>query len=178
MRWSIVLSLLLVPSLAHASSVADDERLRTERVWYGWQPLVVDLVAISGAVATTNITTNDDALLVPVGAYVLGPSVVHAAHGNWIGAVGSVGLRISLPWLLASAGSQGCGGHATTDANEDCAMGGAFKGALVGVVIASAFDALAFSWSDRPRTAAPTPNVAPTASVSPTGATFGLTGVF
>jgi hypothetical protein len=109
----LAVSILVVASPAAAESTPSPP---TESVWYGWQTLVSDGIslelAVIGAAASSGAPRY---ALVGAGAagFVLGPPVIHLAHGHWDKALGSLALR-ALPAILLARGfttySDGCAG--------------------------------------------------------------------
>lgn len=121
-----------------AKPVAKPEATR-ER-WYGWQGLIVDGASI--LLVTPAIPP------LGVGGYFLGAPIVHAAHGRWGAAGGSVLLRIGLPVVGAIVANGG-----TSD--RSCGEFGCLRavvGAGVGILAAIAVDAAALSWETVPVT--------------------------
>ena len=72
-----------------------------KRVWYGWQTLATDASSLAPLVLMAAMDGGGAEVFVPLalGTYVLGGPIVHAAHGNWGRAVGSLSLRIGAPIL-------------------------------------------------------------------------------
>jgi len=138
----------------------------TESEWYGWQILIADGATLGIAAATEQ------------GELALGwigtGAVVHTAHGNYGRAVASVGLRVALPLLGASAGAasaQGCTG-------DFCGLGEVLVGGLVGMGAAEVIDLVMAK--DEHEIAPPRPSRSwtPVASVRHSGATFGIAARF
>jgi hypothetical protein len=148
--------------------------------WYGWQTLLVD----AGSVVLTFTGAG-----APVGivAYIVGPPVVHAVHGQGGPAVGSALLRLTLPLALAVAGLE-VANELTPPNSGGNGLGnaylGLFGGAFVGVAAASAIDASVLAWEPQrpvpttrgampaPPSIAITPMIAPASDLrhaTPTG---------
>ena len=78
-----------------------DEPRDADRVWYGWQTLATDGVALLtlGAGGLVRETAHEDVfgyvLPLSFGSYFLGAPIVHAAHDNWGTAAGSLALRLA-----------------------------------------------------------------------------------
>lgn len=107
---------------------ADDETpiVTTKKQWYGWQTLVVDGISLLTAPAYC---------LGCIG-YVVGAPIVHAAHGRWGAAGGSLGLRVAAPIGL------GLGFYALAGddrSSNRIAIGAA--GFVIGIATAIAVDA-------------------------------------
>ena len=78
------------------------------RRWYGWQTLIVDgaaTIALLVAVAPNSDSSSNhgDGLAAVTALYVLGPPVVHAAHGHVGKAFLSLGIRAIGPLFIAGA---------------------------------------------------------------------------
>jgi hypothetical protein len=73
------------------------------RVWYGWQTLATDAIALGPLVLMAAMNGDGAEVFVPLalGTYVLGGPIVHATHGNWGRAGGSLSLRVGAPILCA-----------------------------------------------------------------------------
>lgn len=79
------------------------EKKKPEKEWYGWQTLGVDagaFVLMAAGQATKTYSVFD----VGLGAYFLGPPIVHVVHGNAGQAFGSLGLRAITPWVGVAIG--------------------------------------------------------------------------
>lgn len=135
----------------------------TRQRWYGWQGLAADGVAVSlglGALAIGNNDVNEDDFagrlaLVGVAVYGLGAPVIHLKHHKPWHALGSLGLRGSLPFAVAffTESSASC-----PPPNQDygsCGQGDLIGGALTGAVLAIVIDTIVLSWEAR-REEAPT----------------------
>lgn len=95
----------------------------SDRPWYGWQTLTTDGVAV-GAMVSIGLVRDwgvAGALgLVGTSSYLLGAPIIHAAHGRWGAAFGSLGLR-TVPILL-SVGIASCGlAHPFGEVSGACA---------------------------------------------------------
>jgi hypothetical protein len=116
--------------------------------WYGWQILIADAGALGFtalALGASAAHSSDAAALPPLavaaGSFVFGGPVVHAVHGHWGKAGGSLALRVGLPllgWLAGAGVGQGsC--HYNYD-HEGCWVGYAALGLLAGGVAAMIVD--------------------------------------
>jgi hypothetical protein len=111
------------------------DRVSTERTprevtnWYGWQTLTTDGAAFTLAVAVAAVNEGGKPVVgvTALATYLAGGPIVHAAHGNWGRAFGSLGLRLGAPIAGAFLGA----------ALEDCRGGDfcGFSGAAVGLVV-------------------------------------------
>ncbi len=138
----------------------DEARLvagnKPDRVWYGWQTLLFD----AGALATlaplpAYVATNASAVLVPLaGAIFLSAPIAHALHHRWNAVGNSLAVRLlvtastSVIGLGIGANLTGCSGNfcqAPTPSNLE----GLYTGALIGMVVSSAFDATFLAWEKR-----------------------------
>lgn len=115
--------------------------------WYGWQTLLVDLgtVLVAGVGAGTG---SGELGYLFLGGYFFGPSIVHAAQGNYLGILASVGGRVVIPLgsgLLVST---------TLCVVQECSSGdiinerGAYAllGGFLGMLASVAFDAAVLAW--------------------------------
>ncbi|MGE0324425.1 MAG: hypothetical protein AB7S68_19060 [Polyangiaceae bacterium] len=107
---------------------------RLEHRWYGWQTLLVDAASVGLAVVTQNA-------YVFLGGYWIFPPVLHLGHGQPSRAIGSLGLRVALPFIGMGLGSG-------QDGNGEDGDAGLVYGALTGLVVASILDAAWLSWKD------------------------------
>lgn len=118
------------------------EEKKFKRVWYGWQTLTLDGVAIaSGAILAKG--GFDGAGWVWIGSYAFGPPVVHALHGRVGMAFADLGIRVGAPVVTTLIGGViGCSKSSDGDFGDvtACATGLAL-GFLVGYAGAIAIDA-------------------------------------
>jgi hypothetical protein len=118
------------------------------RPWYGWQPMILDGVALGSLAAAGLAGLDEDSLLlvvVPVAlVYDLGGPTVHWLHGRKRIAFASLGLRMGAPLLgvLVAPAFARCG----ADDVEACRNRSRGWGALAGFAVASALDAALFCW--------------------------------
>jgi hypothetical protein len=155
MRLAIVI--LLVAVLA-ASSRAEESAASE---WYGWQTLAVDAVGI----ALTLV--GDGRIGVPI--YLLGPVVVHVAHGRPGGAVVALVLRTTLPIAGLAIGD----GLANECTGLFCDAGAVVAGMVAGALVASALDA-AFLTTVHEAPQGPSPRL----QLIATGKSLALRGTF
>ncbi len=97
-----------------------------ERDWYGWQIALADL-------SVAALTLVDQRFIY---LHLASGPIVHFAHGEMIHGTVSVGLRVTVPWLVG----QGAGGLAELQCNDDqrnCDDANR-KGAFVGRAVAAA----------------------------------------
>lgn len=144
------------PARADERFVDQDERTRS----YAGEIVGVTLAAQSllwlGIGAESGV-------LAAVGALtqVLGPPMVHWAHGNgWQGAL-SLGIELTLPIVstfvvttvaLSAEGGDGCGFGCT-----DTAMAGLIGGFLLGIITATTLESVLLAWDTEDRAPGPTP---------------------
>jgi hypothetical protein len=170
-----------------AVATTDDEgsesvglRRRPKKVWYGWQTLVVDGAGILVGVLGASNGSPEVTVLSSLN-YSFGAPIVHAAHGEGIRALASIGVRTALP------GAFGLLGYALSDNNssQDSAI---FGGVVLGAIAAIAIDAGALAYEEHcgcerdakatkksvAKSFTITPAVAPRAG----GATLGVVGNF
>lgn len=149
------------------------------KVWYGWQTLLVDGAGLLvGALAASN--ESGGMAGVALLNYSIGAPIVHAAHGEGIRALASVGLRTAVPMavgLLAYGISDNSG--------DESAF---YSGVALGALGAMAIDAGVLAYEEHcgcERDAKATKkNVAKSFTITPTvaprsgGATLGVVGSF
>ena len=130
-------------------AAATETPVATEEHWYGWQTMIADAGAVGLTAAGFGIAAAADGrskagvnvVYAGLGAFVFGGPIVHAAHGHWAKAGGSLALRLGLPVLLwAAAFSAGLGSCDDPDGGCGAEVLGAFAG-LAGVVLAVWLDA-------------------------------------
>jgi hypothetical protein len=140
--------------------------------WYGWQILMTDGAALTLFVLAAADPENEEAWITAgaTTAYLGGP-LVHAGHGNWGRAAGSLGLRVGAPFLTALIGSS----MEDCSSNDDfCGLAGAVLGFTVGAVTAITIDVAVLAHESEE----PSPAVTPTVSVSKNMGTVGVVGRF
>jgi hypothetical protein len=160
--------------------------------WYGWQTLLVDavgpatLLTARAAVGPSFPSTVGPAFWVAgASSYALGAPVVHAAHGQWGRAAGSLGLRIGLPlggalmgYGIAQATLQGGGGGDDHGGAQSTVLYlFTLGGGLVGAITAAFVDACALAYEPEAR-GSDKPVVAPTVSLVRGGGSVGVVGQF
>jgi hypothetical protein len=109
-----------------------------------------------------------------LGAYVIGPPIVHVMHGRPLRGLGSLGLRVGLPILGAFAAvglAQPCGG------DFGC-IGEAALGTAIGFTGAIAIDAAVLAYEERPTPSTQALSATPFAYVDGQRALFGVGGAF
>jgi|GEM_PF-2725679 len=115
--------------------------------WYGWQTLAFDAAAITLVFGALALQEDEASPLIGVlgaATYGIGAPVVHAVHGNYGRAFGSLGIRVLAPIAIGLIGMQ----------LEDCSQGeflcgaaGLVIGGLVGISGAIAVDAAALAYT-------------------------------
>ena len=163
------------------------DRPASKQRWYGWQTLTVD--AVPAALFSSALPANEGQEVVLWGlgsvSFALGGPIVHAAHGRPLTAFGSLALRLGLPVLGMSIGSQFLSCEFSQDDDDfdpSCEADDTplIVGGLFGAATASALDAgfLAFE----PNGARPRRErgafIAPSLSLPPGGAQLMLRGAF
>jgi hypothetical protein len=140
------------------------EARRPRREWYGWQTLLVDGAALAMVYAAADQHTHDAPTLayVALGTNVLGPPVVHWAHGNVGRGLGSLLIRGG-SWALVFAAIAGNG--------SDNASVGLFG--VLGILAAPAIDAAVLAYED-PKPSVSTPPFALAAAPWVTKTSSGL----
>lgn len=119
----------------------------TETSWYGWQTLLVDTTSVLLlATSTGHSGLGSGGQALGFAALVFGAPIVHAAHGRWAVAAGSLfGLRVALPIGLGALGAL----HYDRPNCDYCEVSGFFVGAALGGVVAVIADA-AIATEERP----------------------------
>lgn len=74
---------------------------RSARRWYGHQTLTADLIAFT-AVVYGGVAQMRPVIYSGAATYALGGPAVHAWHGHWGKAAGSLGLRVGAPLTFAT----------------------------------------------------------------------------
>jgi hypothetical protein len=139
-----------LPAAAHASGSDETTPPETSPHWYGWQTLLVDagsLALLAAGVKAQSTTVGDLAGV----SYVVGPPVVHVAHGRVGPGIGDAFLRLGVPVAFAVVGGLIAADTASQDRSSEDAglpvwLGGAAIGLVIGVVAAVALDAAALAW--------------------------------
>lgn len=125
-------------------------RVEPEKQWYGWKLLALDgagVLAGAYVAAQPPRGENGERLDRPVAFWVppyliglFGAPIIHATHGQWLRALGSVGLRGVVGPLAALPGLLGyC---STTGGVGECTGTGAQLGLVAGLLAVDLFDAL------------------------------------
>lgn len=140
-----------------------DAPLPNSMQWYGWQTLIADGVTV-GSLTTAAVIRDESAETAfarfAVGSFVLGPAVVHAVHGRWGPALGSLALRVA-PFALGAATlncafsrpfSSGSGGGT-------CSVLAALT--VVSIAVPVVLDTGFFAWERSSHTREPTVYVVP-----------------
>lgn len=154
--------------------------------WYGWQTLTTDGAAVVlGALALASDSTSAQETLgtAAVGAYGLGAPVVHATHGRFAYAGGSLAMRLGGPLAGGLVGLvTGVFLPIPTESIGQRLVVGMYGGAALGAVGASVIDAAVFARESPSRPAkaahaAPVaPHVVPTFAVTRERSESGVTG--
>ena len=123
----------------------------TKRVWYGWQNLLIDGIALSAVVLTGSQGDNDaGAVAVSLGLLAIGSPITHFAHLNIAGGLGSLAIR------AASGGLFALGVEISTDNSFDSSGDEETEGValgvlgLIGVATAIVLDAAYFGFEEKP----------------------------
>src|SRR6478735_10607874 len=148
----------LIPSVCVAAPPAEsmaaepDVRGANEaRRWYGWQIFTADLTA--GALFLGAVADDHNSALFGLSGFSfgLGGPTIHAAHGRWDVALGSLGLRVLGPGVGAVIGVQADTPRAVSDSGgENTAGRWALTGVAIGGLVASALDGLLLSYDTPP----------------------------
>jgi hypothetical protein len=147
----IAASLLDSLAFARAETYDPSEAAEGERVWYGYQTLVIDGAALATSLAFTlgrkHSDRTDNGARMLAAPYTIGILVspwVHAFHGRIGIAFASLGLRALVPALATLPGMwTNC---AASGAEEDCIKEGAVWGLFAGSLLVAAIDIGALSF--------------------------------
>jgi len=123
------------------------EPFRPKREWYGWQTLIVDGGSLG--ILIVGSSTNSSAA---AGAFfftnILGPPIVHWAHGNVGTGFASFGIRGGA-WLCMIAGILATADFGGGSSKSDSGAGVALVAVgVIGVLAAPAIDAAVFAFDD------------------------------
>jgi hypothetical protein len=130
---------------AHAQTApepAPTPRVTTSQ-WYGWETLLVDGAALTTMIAS-GVRSNNGLAPVGYGLFVLGPPLVHVAHGHIGTGLADAGMRFLLPIAVGALG------YAIDYSMSSCndqqwlcfrGLGGAVIGAFIGYATAVTLDA-------------------------------------
>ena len=155
-----------------------------EKVWYGWQTLVVDAGTLG--IAGIAVGTQSRALgTVGLVGFVIGAPIVHFVHGNVGPGFGSMSYRLFLPLIGMGIGAlvglgykggiyNGSGDLGDAYGSGSTVVNGAVTGAFIGMGICVILDAAALAWEKKEVDVARHRNPSTRISVSP----FGVSGVF
>lgn len=120
------------------------DALGLEPEWYGWQILVMDMVALTGGVLVgaandgSEAQQRGDVIAMSWGFGMVGSLAVHGAHENGALGLAGFGARLLLPPLGAAFG---VAGHCLGVGGDDpCSADGGTWGFVGGMVLASAID--------------------------------------
>jgi hypothetical protein len=121
-----------------------------EREWYGWQTLLIDGAGIATGIAASNaIDANPGKLGMTAGTWygigALGAPAVHYAHRRWYIGLADFGMRALAPPLIGFFGLLASCWSNHDSFEVSCARSGWGTGSLIGLVGASAVDALLLS---------------------------------
>ncbi len=152
-------------SVNAAPQLGDDSRWE-ERYWYGWQGAAIDAGAAALGIASIALLSTAGSenyeereqtaqLLALVGAiaYGAGPPIVHLSHRQPWQALGSLGLRASLPVIGGASGLALATCPHPGEEYGNCGMFELFIGASTGAVLAMVLDASVLAW-ESPRAGA------------------------
>jgi len=112
------------------------EEPRAQRRWYGTPILIADGLAYGGLALAINVEQTDQvALPLSIGTFLLAGPITHGAHGQWGRSGLSLAARAVLPLGGVILGATGC------TADSDCAdslAGGAIAGMLAATIVDAA----------------------------------------
>jgi hypothetical protein len=135
----------VAPVVVAASKPQEEPEL--PRHWYGWQTLLVDagslVLFFSGVASGSGAVTAFSGV-----SYVVGPPVVHIAHGRGGIAIGSALLRLGAPFVFGLVGLE-IGNASAPPSGNTVSVAPLVDGALglvAGVLAAVAVDDAVFAW--------------------------------
>jgi hypothetical protein len=140
------------PALSSGRTFADQGpgQVVRRRSWYGWQPLLSDGVATLTLLAyasQNHSSSNETGWLAPItGIYVLGPPIIHLAHGHPGKALLSAAIRSVGPLMIAAAIDSESSFDDSHSPNPALIVFG-----LLSIPAAISIDAAAISREDAPR---------------------------
>ncbi|MCE9577747.1 MAG: hypothetical protein K8W52_31730 [Deltaproteobacteria bacterium] len=122
----------------------------TESHWYGGQLLLADAAGLTALTVLTNLDDHGRGGQAigtlargAVGSLALTPAIIHASHGNYAAAFGSVALRVGLPAAGLAIGAGAC-----TDSTDWC-LGPPLLGFAAGALTAILVDDLVLARESR-----------------------------
>lgn len=125
----------------------------TESHWYGAELLFADGAGLASLMLVTSLddhgrggTATRALSSVAVGSLALTPAIIHASHGRYGAAVGSVALRLGLPAAGLAIGAGQCA--ANRDSDEWC-LGPPLLGFAAGALGAILIDDLVLAREER-----------------------------
>lgn len=135
--------------LDRESALPREPQLETERVWYGWQNLLIDGLALT-AVALTAAEVNEG-VWVGIGLLALGSPIVHFAHLNVSEGFISLAIRVGSGAVVA-AGAAVAVDNSLFDGDRDSETQGTVIVivGLLGLASAVVIDAAHFGFEERP----------------------------
>lgn len=113
--------------------------------WYGWQTLIVDGTWIVGGPLLGSVSPGSGAALI-LGGYLLGPPIVHWAHGQVGRGFADLGIRVGAPLVLGTAGYLIFSGGGNGSSDGILGAVGIVLGAGLGIVAAIVVDAAALAY--------------------------------
>ena len=156
MRLRYAAALICVPiTMSVAPSVRADDQPPVKAngsVWYGWQTLSVDALAIGALAVTPPIWGQASPELVPISAALfLSAPVMHALNHRWSAFGTSLAMRALIGFTSAivglGIGAGSCNGCdlLTFGASSQ----GLYLGLLIGMTVSATIDATAIGWAPR-----------------------------
>jgi hypothetical protein len=123
----------------------------TQRIWYGWQTLLVDGLSLTAiAVAAAE---EEGAMWFGAGLLLLGSPIVHFAHLNVAHGFYSLAIRAASGGLMALGAAVAVGDDFFVESDGDSETTGTVVAVvgLLGVAAAVVLDASLFGWEERPQ---------------------------
>jgi hypothetical protein len=133
---------------AESARAENEPQRNDETVWYGWQPLVVDLASATELTFALGLKGTDEFAVFGLGGYILGGPIVHALHDRWTTAAASLGLRLGLPLAAGGMALLIASPSHSRPSCDGCDTGMAGFGAVAAAGVAATAGALAASAID------------------------------
>lgn len=119
-----------------------------ERIWYGWQTLLVDGIALSGIALAA--AEEEDFVWFGIGLMLVGSPIVHFGHLNITGGVSSLAIRAASAGLFVLGAAVATDGFEGSSDEETIGTAVAVAG-LLGVAAAVIVDASYFGYEEKPK---------------------------
>lgn len=151
-----------LPARAQVPSVSptpQPSETAAQSEWYGWQTLLTDAASITlitaGAMVQDGNSHSQDGnrmlgtslMLTGLAGYVAGAPIMHFGKRQPGRGLGSIAMRVSLPFVGGVIGAESASCHASSDESGYCGVGEAALGVGLGALTAIALDASVLAWA-------------------------------